>query len=248
MGLGSIFGFRKMADFDTGMNYMVSGQLKKAVKEFDRLIVQNPEDTESIYVKGECLTDLGQFDKALECFNQSLSLNEDNTLPLLGKGRVLIAMERDQEALDIYKIFIKKNWKQSKLQGKIHDAFCARAFIFMKQRRLDVALKEYQNALSIDPRNDLALANVGSICLEKVLGGAEDYQTLQTEAGKLFFEALRLNPNNATANYGLGYIMHALSKPQEAIAYLEKVPEDNSIYNEAQLLKEDCVEQVQLRS
>ena len=81
------------------------------------------------------------------------------------------------------------------------------------QSQLEEAEKRFSRAVTLQPRNDQALAYLASTYLQ---------QNRLAEAGQTFRRALQLNPRNAAAQYNLGLIGLLQAKPAEALPFFEK--------------------------
>ncbi len=245
-----IFGSAQNANFDTGMNYFMSGQFQEAVDVFDKLIANNPKDHESFYYKGECLMALGKHKEALSCFDEAMNLNKkDNLLSPFCKAKCLEITERLEEALNLYKKIANENRGESNNMTKsiVEESFYRMGMIFMKLRKDNEAVEAFSSVLEINPKNDNAFTNRAGVRVERiqeaVRKGQEYNKSDQVEAYMDYAEALSINPDNALANYGMGYLHFGVSKPKEALPFLEKVPPESPLYKQAQSLKEACLKE-----
>ncbi|MEP7238268.1 MAG: tetratricopeptide repeat protein [Ferruginibacter sp.] len=97
-----------------------------------------------------------------------------------------------------------------------------RGYTYLLLKNTDEALKNYNKAVSIDPKS-----------LTGLNGIADVYRKLKketTEAIRLYAKTLAINSKNIKANYWTGWCYNELDKPTEAIPYLKKVIEVDDKY------------------
>lgn len=241
----------KESDFNRAMNYFMDGKLEDAIPLFDELIANNPEDHNSHYYKGECLMALGKYRDALICFDEAMKLNKkDNLFSPFCKAKCLEATEQLEQALALYKMVANNNKNENNVvaKGIIEESFYRMGMIFIKIRKDNEAMEAFSSVLQINPQNDKAFTNRANIRIERIKSAVRKGQKYdksdQVEAYLDYAEALTINPNNALANYGMGYFHFGVSNPKEALPFLEKVPPESPLYKQAQTLKEACLKEI----
>ena len=79
-----------------------AGHHENAIKILDKLLEQDPDNSEAVYLLGNNHRSLGDNEKALELYDQSIALNPENARAMTNKGYVLSEQGNHAEALELY--------------------------------------------------------------------------------------------------------------------------------------------------
>ncbi len=157
-------------------------------------------------------------DRALEAYRQGLRLDPDHPEILSRMGFILSQINRMDEALKCYRDGLRLNPTEPDLHSRI-------GLILVHQGRLPEAVEEFR--AEIQNRTASAMTYY-------VLGGAlRDLRKLP-EALRSYKEALRMEPHDTTALYGISQVHKLLGNREEELKALEgyqkwKAKEDESL-------------------
>jgi tetratricopeptide (TPR) repeat protein len=138
--------------------YILKGQSKKAIKEYQKLIDANPEDKRLHLKVGDLYLKNGENDLAIREFLQVAELYAEEELNF--------------RAISIYK-------KVLSIDQKSVEAFHKIAKLYAKEGLTGSAKNYYQDILKIDPKNQEAVHAIQALDEHQVLGGAQPESVLE---------------------------------------------------------------------
>jgi Caspase domain/Tetratricopeptide repeat len=160
-----------------------------AIRELDKKIQANPNDTNAYYKRGELYAQHGAYRRAIEDFDAAIRLNPKDAAALNNRcwaravvGDLQSALKDCDEALQIRPGYV--------------DAFDSRGFVNLKMSKPRNAITDYDAALKINPRHASALYGRG---LAKIQTGNATGGNSDIAAAK------RINPEivDEFASYGV---------------------------------------------
>jgi len=104
--------YRERALFQIGRGYFFENKFREAITNLDILFLEFPNSTyleECLFIKGECLVELGNVDLALETYDRILSQNRNNIWGLFALaqvGNIYLVQNKYTEAENIFKKII----------------------------------------------------------------------------------------------------------------------------------------------
>ena len=170
--------------------YHALGDMKNALRDYDKAILANPWNVTAFADRGLLLSRYeSQYNLAIADFSQALALSPDNVAVLTLRGDTYAAQGKFGAALvDLDRAV--------QFSPRTAEIYVHRAAAFARQGVTDKALKDYEQALALDSENVDALLSRGA--LQATSGNARD-------AIADLDLALKIRPNNATALYNRGY-------------------------------------------
>lgn len=219
------------------------------------------DEKDSIAYAGAAETYLenNQIDKAVEYFQLALGYNGKNENAKLGLSEALVrkgsaALEKDDFGA------AQKFFEQAlKFDAKNAAAYAGLGEAFEATEANDLAIKNYETALSLNPALTEIYTPLGLLYSQKnEIAKADNYltkavaknpndaaaqfqlglirykqQNRDAEALAAFTQAVNLNQNSAEANYFLGETYDRMNRDAEALAAYNKAVQLNSNYAEA---------------
>ncbi|KAL2789997.1 tetratricopeptide repeat protein 6 isoform 1 [Daubentonia madagascariensis] len=218
-----------------GNSYMEYGHdeaTKQAQKDFLKALHFNPSYIKARISLGYNLQAQGKFQKAWRHFTIATEIDPKSYLAYEGRAVVCLQMGNNFAAMQDINTAIKINTTAEFLtnRGVIHE--------FMGQRQN--AMKDYQAAISLNPKYSLAYFNAGNIYL---------HHRQLSQASEYFSKALKFDPENKYVLMNRAIANTILKKYEEAkedFAYvIESCPFWAAVYfNRAQLYC--CLKQYEL--
>lgn len=169
---------------------MASGQFSQVINRVSRDL-RNDTNNHLLYLKrGIAFFNLGIFDNALEDFERTLKIDPYHSNALFNKGLVFLYKNRFFEADLIYTEYLIKFPSDSEGWNNKGNAL-------LGQKKLDDAIKAYDFALGINPKNLDALFNKGVAHqeLNDIASAINCFQSLVSQ--------------NEDYDFGIGKLVHA---------------------------------------
>lgn len=201
--------FSKEKDFDIFLLsfYYSIGNIKKA-SEFENHIVENDEiSLESLLQIAKYKYSFGNKSSATEVLEKFSYKFSDNIDYLLFLSNLYIF----QDSLDKAEKILNNALSIDSLNDNIYSNM---GWLYDKWGKFALSDMNYENAIEINPRNDVALNNYAYALIER--GERLDY------AKELIETALELSPNNPSFLDTYGWLFYKLKKYQLALQYILK--------------------------
>ena len=230
-----------------------AGRLKEAEALFNRVIAQQPENSEAMYRLGTIAHQQGKLETAIYYYQQFLADKPDNAevhnnlaIALVQQGRLAEALTHFQQALQLKPNYVQAHYNLAlalKANGKLEEAIAhyrrtvelqpnhADAYnnlgnALLEWGKLEAAIASYQQAIKLVPTYAKAYSNL-AIVLTKFGRIGEAIANCQ--------RAIQLNPNCADAYYNMGNALQDRDSYREAIAWYQKFlqfqPNSGDAYN-----------------
>lgn len=142
--------------FNKGMQMERTGNLPEALKIFDKVLENDPNNVKALIEKSLIFHARGNVTAALGNLNKTLGIDPNNVNALLDKGIILTGLYKFKEA----SVYINKTLEIDPNNVK---ALTDQAIIFSAQHKFHDALNVINKALSIDPSNADAIYDKQSI-------------------------------------------------------------------------------------
>lgn len=252
-----------------GMALLANHQSRSAVTELQRSLQINPDQPNLHMTLGAAFSQLNQIDAAIAEFKAVLRADPKSVTALDWLSKSLISEKRYDAAISVLKnappdvvlqlnlviAYSKTEDNETAIQiltQMIKDrpayepAYAALASIYTQQNRLEDAVTQYQEALRLNPKDDLArVSYVKALVLLTQFRNAQpiaqDYLTRHPNefealylmgvvdleldnlgpAKDLLTRAVRQNPNHYDSRYSLGAVLSKLGELEAARKQLE---------------------------
>ena len=187
-------------DMDMATFYLETGHDEKALKQFEKVIIADPNNLYARYMIGMIQKKRGKYDLAEAAFLEVLKIRSnylDIHLHLGGlyeiQGRFSLALEQLQLAAEGAK--------------KEEDMYYTMGLIHEKMENFDLAIENFNKSLEILPEQYRVYYSLGSVYRK---------QGLSSKAILKYRQALELNPDSAEIYNSLGILYHDINKLTEA--------------------------------
>ena len=269
------------AHYDLAIALLQHGDAQQAVRELRTASGLKPGTPQIDLALGVALSQSNQPAAAIDAFKAVLKIDPKSIPALDGLTKALIAEKRysaaivylkdapadEVLALNLAIAYSKNGDFEEALQTlaatvKGHPDYAQAhvnlAILYTQQSRYRDAADEFQQALQLDPTDDVARASYIKALiilaqLDTALPLAEDYLRRKprdfealylmgavdrelgryTEAEKVLSKAIALQPDHYDSRYDLGFVLAKLGKPAEARVQLEKALQLNPASSEA---------------
>jgi protein O-GlcNAc transferase len=191
-----------------------------------------PEHINAINLLGAVAQKANRHDLAIEQFQKAIKIDNDRVLLYYNLGTSLYQLGRREEAINVLKNALEKEPENSHIlnyldvilndpiskpgisdqQNRESEAL-QRGISFHLSSQIDEAVKWYQRALDLNPRNTTALTNMGSAlqAIEKLDEAVTNYQ-----------KAITIQPDRADTHSHLGVALQKQGKLEEAVTSYQK--------------------------
>ena len=120
------------------------GKINDAISLYVRLIGENDNNPQLLFLLGTALVQIKDFKKGIEYLKKSLSLKSENASAYNNLGNAFKEINSYKEALDNYS-------KAIKINPNFADAHSNRGIILQEMKRFEEALISYDKAIKINP-------------------------------------------------------------------------------------------------
>ncbi len=93
--------------YEQAMSYLGQGESKKAIEFFNKALKIDEMYLPAWNDKGVAYMELKKYVQALDCFQRVGYLDPGISMPLYNKGYVLLMLERYEEAVETFRIFLE---------------------------------------------------------------------------------------------------------------------------------------------
>ncbi|HHT9120248.1 MAG TPA: tetratricopeptide repeat protein, partial [Candidatus Hypogeohydataceae bacterium YC41] len=201
-----------------GKAYLKKGNLNEALKEFKKALREDPISMEARLGLARTLFYRGEWESSQTEVKKLLFLFPGNHRTELLLGNLFLAKGMLKEAEVTYKQILSApgGWSKS---VELHNNL---GIVYTCQGRLDEAIKEYTLAAKLARENPSKVQHASPAKIHVNLGRVYYRKSLLDAATQEFNKALELDPQQSGAHEGLGRVLMARGKPEEARASLEK--------------------------
>jgi len=198
------------AYYTKGYIYNQQGNIEAARANYDQAIALDPNNSHLYFYRGSFY--LGQNDliMALNDFNSATKLNPYNNLAYGGRGRVILSDIRASNpanANERYRDALQEINKASSLYTGEIAYYINRGVIFADLGAYEKAIANYEQAISLNPEDELVHKNLATAYHEK-----GDYRSAVASLKR----QIKLTPRKAIAYHDLAISYESLNNRQEA--------------------------------
>ena len=147
---------RALAHIKRGEAYIMSKDSEHALPEYEEGIRLDPTNWEGYNGRGTLLSKRDQRDRALADYNKATELNPKHPWPWINRCEDLTIWDRFEEALDQCNKMIQIRAGEGPGTGVY-----ARGILYLKWKKLDLALADFNETLRHNPKNATALYGRG---------------------------------------------------------------------------------------
>lgn len=173
---------------DSGKEATLEGDYDKAVDNYTRAVMLNPNFTDAYFYRGSVFLKQGGYDRAIEDFSKAISLNPDLAEAYMNRGIARMSKGDIDNAIVDYNQALKLNSTSG-------EVYLNRGAAFLKKGDSDRALSDDTEAIRLVP--DSAEAYFGR-------GNVYDAKGQTDSAIADYNEAIKLKPDYAEAHYARG--------------------------------------------
>ena len=177
------------------------GELREAVRSYDRAIAIDAYNPDIWYNRGLALSRLGEYEEALRCYQRATNLRPFDPDIWRSRGAVLSSLGRYEDALESYD-------RATEFGSRDAEAWNNRGTVLAALGRYGEAIDSYDRAIQLLPGEAEAWNNRGT-----VLAALGRYG----EAIDSYDRAIQLRPGDADAWNNKGSALHQMGRYQEAI-------------------------------
>jgi tetratricopeptide (TPR) repeat protein/S1-C subfamily serine protease len=198
--------FIHLAYYGQGLALWHEGELESALASLSLATEADPNFAPAFLYKSSILRSLNQLEEALVAIEQAISLQNNNANSYNEQGMILLNLKRYSEAEVAFNKAIQLSPRSAfyNNRGNLYD----------EQGKPDLALADYNRAISLNPNHALAYYNRGNLY---------DDQGKPELALADFNQAISINPNDAIAYNNRGVLYDDQGKVELALADYNKV-------------------------
>ncbi len=194
-----------------------SGDLKKAVEIYQKILDINPRHPEALHLMGFAACQAGDPESAVALIRRALFISPDCALYHNSLGLTFKALDRLSEALSCYR-------RALELDPHLIEAHNNMGIVLQDMGKIEDAVSSYQKALEINPELPETYNNLGNACL--ALKNPK-------QALHCYQKAVGIRPDYPEAHYNMGNALQMLNRFQEAVMCYRRALENRPDYPEA---------------
>jgi len=207
---------RADAFLDLGTAFEESRDFARAAEAYEKYVALKPENPWTGHLRlGLCRLELNQPEAAVASLSEALKLKPDDVKTNFSLADAYTRAKNLDKAEATYKMLVGLNPEgATTYYGKIIQ-------MYDEAGQYDKAIEAARKIIEMNPKNELALFNLGIMCLK--LQRTDD-------AVQAFRDALALKPDYASAQYNIGYSYSLAKRWKESVEgfqkYTELAPDD----------------------
>jgi tetratricopeptide (TPR) repeat protein len=241
------------AHFGLGSALANTGKIDQAIKKFQEAGHLAPDNPLPFFALGRIHVVRKQFEEAHQAFTQAIQAQPKFMQAYIARGDVSIIQEHDAKAFEDYET-------ARTLAPDVAGIHVKLGLLHERNQRFDQAVDSFRTAISLDPRQAIALNNLAWISvqhntrLDEAVAWAEQAVALAPKvsafqdtlgwvhrkrgeldkAADVLIKATALEPEQADIFYHLGVVESERGQTQKAVAALEKALELNAKFTDAE--------------
>jgi len=189
--------FSSQVNAELGRIYQAQGDFSTAEQAFQQSLSLDPDDPTSQWLVGEYWRARGNYDSAYVHLKATIQLAPENATARNSYAAVLDSLGHS---------------KKSSYHRAYSHYLRGRKLEFVGQ--LDLALEQFQTAITLTDSNSTFQANQGIIYIKK---------RMPMEAEIFLTQALEQDSTDITALYGMGLLWNEKGDPHQSLGYLQTV-------------------------
>jgi tetratricopeptide (TPR) repeat protein len=187
---------------------IIEGRFDSAIELCNSILGRFPNNLDALLKKGLSYYRIGKSEEALNCYEAVLTIDKENAIAILHKAMILQGKGKMSEAEHLYRQVIQLN-----LLRKDYEGYTSKGIAFSNLGDYDLAMQQFDKAISINPRMDRAIVNKGVVFVQ--LGK-------YSEAIKWYDEALKYNKRSFLAIYNKSCLFTRISDFKNALLMLKE--------------------------
>ncbi|MEW6381954.1 MAG: sulfatase-like hydrolase/transferase [bacterium] len=226
--------------FNDGANYLGRQKYAEAIREFEKIIREDPKNIDAFTCLGAVYQIMGKTAQAIEAYRQAVALGPDHLDNLVQLGTLYMGAGQTEEGKDALERALKlnpksrevylnlglyyigkANWAEAKVQLEKCLELDPRytlaqnhlVSVYYNLKEVDKAIDLCKTVLKADPKDPSALYNLGSIYME---------QRKNTEALDAFRKLIEVSPDYSRAYLSMGMVYAYQNSYDQAIASFQK--------------------------
>ncbi len=200
---------QSLAHYQLGASHLGESRLQEAFVEFQQAVEMDPANRDAQYALGHIYFQQGRYDEAVKRFQTVLRLKHDDSEALNYLGKVYEQQGKQAEAVEAYRQALNNPFY---ITPEI--PYTNLGLLYIKQKRAPDAMREFREAIKINPRYPVPYIELGKLYLE--LGMTEDAVSIGKELAGRY-------PELPEANYQLALAYAKSGAKQSALTYFDKV-------------------------
>ncbi len=187
--------------------YTVSGDKKRAVKQYEDLLAENPENSEALFYLVALYAETAEYEKALALLKDYRGKHPDDVLAPFYQGKIYAELKLYNDAERYFKEALQ-------IEPEMPDAWLSLGLIYEFTGRREEAVDAYRKLLEIDDGDRQALERLGQL----LVGNGD------LDAALAIFKRLRKQGDvPASINIKIALIYFQQGNYQEAAEILEEL-------------------------
>jgi len=187
-----------------GSAFAATDRIEKALSDYESAIRLFPDRPLSYNSRANLYNNIGELQKALSDYDKVISLDDKYVIGFYNRGICYRRLEQFEKALADFSRAIELGH---------YESYTNRGTTFQNLGRYDEAISDFNMALGFNPRNSIALMNIGAICEER---GQEK------EAAEYYTRAIQITPSYLIPYFKRAYLFAKEGKYMAAIEDYEK--------------------------
>ncbi len=213
-----------LGHYQLGASHLGENQLQPAFVEFQKAVEIDPANRDAQYALGHIYYMQGRYDQAKEKFQTVLRSKRDDSEAYNYLGQVEEKLGNIPDAIKMYQQALK-----NPLYATPEKPHYSLGVIYAKRRQSTDAIKEFREAIQINPDFPFAYLELGNLYAD--LGMTEDAINIYQQVAERY-------PSFIEANYRLALAYLKNGAKQSASTYFQKVikeaPPGNPLATESQ--------------
>ena len=186
-------------------SFVLQGKKEEALNCYDKISEKYPDELRALYGKGMVFFEFDELETAIEFFDKVLEINPDEHDSLYAKGTILSSMGKSVQAMEYIDKFIE-------LKPKFHIGWLSKGYALFDLEKYEEAMTCFEKVRELGYPDDV-YNGMGHVLrkLDRLKESEQNYQ-----------RALKLDPFDPEALFGLGMIEYSKKNLKKAREFLYK--------------------------
>lgn len=195
--------------YQKATEYFYKKEYAKTIKELNKLLISDSNNTEFLFLKANALNELNQFESAYNLYSKIILIDSNDIIAINQRGLLLSTIKEFEASIqDFDKALSIKSSDSLRITLLVN-----RGSVKAATRDFDGSYNDYLAAYKLDTLNIATLNNLAVVCDETGRGN---------ETLKYLYKVVDINPKFVGSYCNIGFKYQGMDNHKKAIEFFDK--------------------------